>query len=72
VRVRTRAALGRVEIVIDNSLPRAGARPNPGHGVALDNVRSRLRLLHDLDAQFDAGPKGDGWRVRIVVPAGER
>jgi two-component system sensor histidine kinase AlgZ len=72
IRVRTRAALGRAEIVIDNSLPRAGARANPGHGLALDNVRSRLRLLHDLDAQFDAGPKGDGWRVRIVVPAGER
>jgi two-component system, LytTR family, sensor histidine kinase AlgZ len=72
IRVRTRAAMGRVEIVVDNSLPRAGARANPGHGLALDNVRSRLRLLHDLDAQFDAGPRGEGWRVRIVVPAGER
>jgi two-component system sensor histidine kinase AlgZ len=72
VRVRTRAALGRAEIVIDNSLPDRGARPNPGHGLALANVRERLRLLHDLDAQFEAGARGDSWRVRIVVPLGER
>jgi two-component system sensor histidine kinase AlgZ len=71
IRVRTKSALGRAEIVIDNSLPAAGARANPGHGVALANVRDRLRLLHDLDAQFESGPRGDGtWRVRIVVPMG--
>ncbi len=70
VRVRTRAALGRAEIVIDNTLP-AHAAPNPGHGLALANVRERLRLLHDLDAQFDAAPKGERFRVRIVVPIGE-
>jgi two-component system sensor histidine kinase AlgZ len=69
IRVRTRAALGRAEIVIDNPLPGATAPANPGHGVALDNVRRRLKLLHDLDAQFDAGRRDDGsWRVRIVVP----
>jgi two-component system, LytTR family, sensor histidine kinase AlgZ len=72
IRVRTRAAMGRVEIVVDNSLPGPGARPNPGHGVALDNVRARLRLLHDLDAKFEAGKHGEAWRVRIVVPLGER
>ncbi len=72
IRVRTRAAFGRVEIVVDNSLPGAGARLNPGHGVALDNVRARLRLLHDLDAKFEAGKHGEAWRVRIVVPMGER
>jgi two-component system, LytTR family, sensor histidine kinase AlgZ len=72
IRVRTRASMGRVEIVVDNSLPGAGARPNPGHGVALDNVRARLRLLHDLDAKFEAGQHGEAWRVRIVVPMGER
>jgi two-component system sensor histidine kinase AlgZ len=70
IRVRTRAALGRVEILIDSSLPTAGSRPNPGHGLALANVRARLRLLHDLDAQFESGARQDGWRVRIVVPTG--
>jgi two-component system, LytTR family, sensor histidine kinase AlgZ len=72
IRVRTRTALGRTEILIDNSLPGNGARPNPGHGVALANVRARLRLLHDLDAKFEAGRRGETWRVRIVVPMGER
>jgi len=74
VRVRTRAKLGRAEIVIDNSLPGTAARANGGHGLALANVRERLRLLHDLDAQFEAGPVGTPpthWRVRIVVPMGE-
>jgi two-component system, LytTR family, sensor histidine kinase AlgZ len=71
IRVRTRSALGRAEIVIDNSLPAEGSRANPGHGLALANVRDRLRLLHDLDAQFESGPRGDAtWRVRIVVPLG--
>lgn len=71
VRVRTRAQLGRAEVVIDNSLP-VGAAANPGHGLALANVRERLRLLHDLDAQFEAGAHNGRWRVRIVVPIGDR
>lgn len=81
VRVRTRAVLGRVEIVIDNTLPPGGAvRSTAGHGLALANVRERLRLLHDLDAQFEAGlhPKqaaagaAQRWRVRLLVPIGDR
>jgi two-component system, LytTR family, sensor histidine kinase AlgZ len=79
VRVRTRVQLGRAELLIDNSLPPAGAAHRAGHGLALANVRERLRLLHDLDAQFEAGPVGPGagaaptrWRVRIVVPLGDR
>jgi len=68
VRVRTRAQLGRVEITIDNTM--SGGASRPGHGLALANVRERLRLLHDLDAQFDVH-QGDGrYRVRIVVPLG--
>ena len=64
--VRTRVRRGQAEIVIDNTV--AGGAPNPGHGIALANVRERLRLLHDVGAQFDAGPRGDRYRVRIVVP----
>ena len=67
VRVRTRVRLGRAEIGIDNPLP-AQASAQPGHGLALANVRERLRLLHDLDASFEAGPVGERWRVRIAVP----
>ena len=73
VRVRTRTQHGRAEIVIDNSLPNTDApqaASTRGHGLALANVRERLRLLHDLDAQFEAGPQKGRWRVRIVVPLG--
>jgi two-component system sensor histidine kinase AlgZ len=66
IHVRTRVRRGQAEITIDNSV--GGGAPNPGHGIALANVRERLRLLHDVGAQFDAGPRGDGYRVRIVVP----
>ena len=69
VRVRTRTRLGRAEITIDNTVGNAASRP--GHGLALANVRERLRLLHDLDAQFEV-LQGDGrYRVRIVVPLGD-
>jgi two-component system, LytTR family, sensor histidine kinase AlgZ len=71
VRVRTRVQLGRVEVIVDNTLPAGKAAPNPGHGLALANVRERLRLLHDLDAQFEAGPREGRFRVRIVVPLGD-
>jgi two-component system sensor histidine kinase AlgZ len=67
VRVRTRLRRGEVWISIANSVPAAASRP--GSGLALANVRERLRLMHDVAARFEAGPDGDGvWRVQIVVP----
>jgi two-component system sensor histidine kinase AlgZ len=66
VRVRTRASLGRAEITIDNTV--GGSASRPGHGLALANVRERLRLLHDLDAQFEVQQAQGRYRVRIVVP----
>jgi two-component system sensor histidine kinase AlgZ len=67
VRVRTRARLGRAEIIIDNTV---SGPSRPGHGVALANVRERLRLLHDLDAQFEVQRDDHRFRVRIAVPLG--
>lgn len=66
VHVRTRVRRGQVEITIDNTVP--PQRSQPGNGMALANVRERLRLLHDMAAQFDARRVGDGYRVRVVVP----
>ncbi len=65
VRVRTRARRGRAEIVIENSV---SGPSRPGHGLALANVRERLRLLHDLDAQFEVQRDDQRFRVRIAVP----
>lgn len=66
VRVRTRSRLGRVEITIDNTVGASASRP--GHGLALANVRERLHLLYDLDAQFEVRARDGLFRVRIVVP----
>jgi two-component system sensor histidine kinase AlgZ len=69
VRVRTKVRRGHVLISVSNSLPPADqARAGNGHGMALRNVKERLRLMHDVSAQFTAGPDDDTWRVRISIP----
>lgn len=66
LRVRTRVRRGQVEILVANSVPQQASVP--GHGMALRNVRERLRLMHDVAADFRAGRDGDVYRVQIVVP----
>lgn len=72
LRVRTELRGQRVVIEVVNSLPPLlwAEAPLPrGHGIALANVRDRLRLLYDMQASFRAGVEGDSYRVRIEVPA---
>ncbi len=55
IRIRTERRGGMAVIKVINSLPplRWADEPLPrGHGIALANVRDRLRLLHDVQAQF--------------------
>ncbi len=66
IRVRTRVRLGRAEILITNSVPAAPSRP--GNGMALANVRERLRLMHDVAAQFETRREAQVFRVQIMVP----
>ena len=66
IRVRTRVKLGRALVSIVNSVPANASQP--GSGMALRNVRERLRLMHDVAAQFEARREGDVFRVQIVVP----
>ena len=75
LRIRTERRGGRVVIEVTNTLPplRWAEQPLPrGHGIALANVRDRLRLLHDMEAQFRAGVDQDNYRVRIDIPAPEK
>ena len=55
-----------VEIRVINSvgLP---ARTS-GHGLALRNVRQRLRLMHDVAARFDLNAEARRFTVRIILP----
>jgi two-component system, LytTR family, sensor histidine kinase AlgZ len=78
VRVRTRRLRGQVVVTVSNTLGTDPDQPaNPGHGMALANIRERLRLLHDVAAQCDvwrepgqgADAGGDWFHARIVLPA---
>ena len=68
-RVVVRASLqrGQVTVLVTNTL---GDEPgSPGHGMALHNIRERLRLLHDVAAQCDAWRDGRFFHARIILPA---
>ena len=76
VLVRTQRQRGQVVVTVSNTLGGADDEPGaPGHGMALHNIRERLRLLHDVAAQCDvwreAGVDGgaDLFHARIVLPA---
>ena len=66
IRVRTRARSGRAVVSIANTVPSTPSRP--GNGIALRNVRERLRLMHDVAAQFETRLDRGVFRVQIVVP----
>jgi two-component system sensor histidine kinase AlgZ len=67
VKVSTQRRGGTVVIKVTNTVPAGQGRP--GHGVAQGNVRDRLRLLHDVECEFQAGLKEGVYQVRMEVPA---
>jgi len=67
IRVSTERRGSRVVIKVSNTTPESDSAR--GNGLALDNVRERLSLLHDVQAQFQSGLKEGVFRVRIEVPA---
>ena len=67
VHIATERRGDRVVVRVTNTVP-AGAGV-PGQGLALDNVRERLSLLHDLQAQFRAALIDGRYVVRLELPA---
>jgi two-component system, LytTR family, sensor histidine kinase AlgZ len=60
------ARRGQAVVMVSNTV---GDEPSaPGHGMALHNVRERLRLLHDVAAQCDVWREGEVFHARIVLP----
>ncbi len=61
VKVQTERKGGRVQVTVSNSLPSddkgASVVSRHGHGIALRNLKQRLVLMHDVQAQFEAGPR---------------
>lgn len=66
LKISTRRRGSTVVIKVTNSAP-AGAGP-PGHGLALANMRERLFLLHDVQAQFKTAFKDGLFQVRLEIP----
>jgi two-component system sensor histidine kinase AlgZ len=67
IRISTQRRGSTVVIKVTNTVP-AGPGPQ-GHGLALDNVRDRLRLLHDVQCSFRTVYRDGLYQVRIEVPA---
>jgi two-component system, LytTR family, sensor histidine kinase AlgZ len=67
VRISTQRRASTVVIKVTNTVPAGQGRG--GHGVAQANVRDRLRLLHDVQAQFETVLKDGIYQVRMEVPA---
>jgi two-component system sensor histidine kinase AlgZ len=64
--VQAFARRGQAVVMVSNTL--ADAPSAPGHGMALQNVRERLRLLHDVAGQCDTWCEDGLFRARVVVP----
>lgn len=66
VKISTVRRGSRVVIKVTNSTP-AGVGER-GHGLALANVRERLALLHDVQAQFKTVFRDGMFQVRLEIP----
>jgi len=55
-----------VVIKVTNTVP-AGTGKR-GHGLALDNVRQRLTLLHDVQGRFQSALVKGVFQVRLEIP----
>jgi two-component system sensor histidine kinase AlgZ len=66
LRISVRLRQQTVVIKVTNTVPAGQGRR--GHGIALRNVRDRLRLLHDLDGSFRTVLRDGIYQARIEVP----
>jgi two-component system sensor histidine kinase AlgZ len=64
--VRAMLRHGHAVVEVANTVPDEALAA--GHGMALHNVRERLRLLHDVAAQLDCRLEGAVYTARLVIP----
>lgn len=57
-----------VTILISNTLPDNDARSRAGNGIALDNIRQRLALMFQQQAQLHCSRIEQQFRVKLVLP----
>lgn len=66
VRITTQRRGSKVVIKVTNTVPAGSGAP--GHGLALDNVRQRLALLHDVEGRFQSALINGVYQVRLEIP----
>jgi two-component system sensor histidine kinase AlgZ len=66
VRISTQRRAQVVVIQVTNTVPH-GSGPR-GHGLALENVRQRLTLLHDTQGRFQSALVNGVFQVRLEIP----
>ena len=64
--VQAQARRGQAVVLVSNTV--ADNDSAPGNGIALHNVRERLRLLHDVAGQLDVWREDGLFRARLIVP----
>jgi two-component system sensor histidine kinase AlgZ len=68
IKISTQRRGSLVVIKVSNTVSPQATAQTPGHGLALNNVRERLSLLHDVQGIFQFGLKNGIFQVRIEVP----
>lgn len=68
IRVSTQRRGSTVVIKVSNTVGPEPQNLSKGHGLALNNVRERLSLLHDVQGRFHYGMKDGVFQVRVEVP----
>lgn len=66
VRITTQRRGSKVVIKVTNTVPAGSGAP--GNGLALDNVRQRLALLHDVEGRFQSALINGVYQVRLEIP----
>ncbi|MDP2015019.1 MAG: sensor histidine kinase [Hydrogenophaga sp.] len=66
VRISTQRRGNVVVIKVTNTVPAGSGRR--GHGLALNNVRQRLTLLHDVQGRFQSALVNGVFQVRLEIP----
>lgn len=67
IQVDIRRQLDRIEIAIANPY-HGDAAPSCGNQMALNNIRQRLALLYDVEAQLSTAVEGGSFEVRLRFP----
>lgn len=64
VSIGVRYERGVVQLTVRNPLPPDNAaRPPPGNGIAVQNIRTRLEALYGASARLSSAQRGDTWEV---------